>query len=136
MNNELFFAQNKPILEDMKSITLRGINSTGDSGYITSFVDQDGKTMDYQDVLALMNSQCSSSGERDKSPSVLLFLELTDDCLVPCGMIRYNSSFQYNALTFIKHVYGGPKTLKTTFYVVTLTPTQATYTITTQTLSV
>ena len=43
MNNELFFAQNKPILEDMKSITLRGINSTGSSGNITSFVDQDGK---------------------------------------------------------------------------------------------
>ena len=128
MNNELFFAQNKPILEDMKSITLRGINSTGSSGNITSFVDQDGKTMDYQDVLALIQSQFSSSGKVDKSPSVLLFLELTGNYLVPYGMLRYNS------FTFVEHLSGGPQTIIINFYIVTFTTTQATYVKDTKTL--
>ena len=121
MNNELFFAQNKPILEDMKSITLMGNSPIGNNGSITSFVDQDGKTMNYGDVLSLMQSQFSSSGKVDKSPSVLLFLNLAGSSnLVPYAVLEYNSP------VFVEYVFSGSQTYMN-FYVVTFTPTQATY---------
>ena len=101
----------------------------GNNGSITSFVDQDGKTMDYGDVLSLMQSQFSSSGKVDKSPSILLFLNLADNSnLVPYAVLGYNSP------VFVEYVFSGSKTYMN-FYMVNFTPTQATYVKKTVTLA-